>query len=430
MNKTNFSTVLVGFYTRLLLLLIVLSLFLQTALSSAGLPVYLDELLMVNALACLAVKSWTDKTAKAFFKIYILSFFLLIVLSINSIGVRSYFSILFQIFIHLKFIVFFSFLFVFFQGERAKSLVLFFLVVSLVFMFLNIFTGSLFNAFFDKPLQLRGGFARPIGIQGDTASLGTTLAIAASFYICHKENIQIKAKLLLMFLFTVLILLSSVRTALIVLPLIFLWWFKDSFKTFLLATFFLVVAAFSFKSSNYVDELVEITVQNVEWTVENPVESAYIRGIMIFFSFEVANTHFPLGAGAAMYGTVMSDDSPIYTEIGLQDSRFFIEKDGIYDSNFASLLGEFGYLGLLIYLILFYKVITLPERLGVAKLSSEFKFVFFLLILGYSIATPIFMNTYPAFWLSLIAVAAYLPVKKTIKEPVQHNKLIASEHNQ
>lgn len=394
----------------------VLLCFFHTVLNSLELPSFLDELVIICALASLVIKSFADKTAKSFLKLYFISFCIFTILSINSIGVRSLFSIVFQIFVHLKYIVFFSFIFIFFNGTRARKLVLFFLLVTIAFMLFNMLSDFSFNTFFDRAIQFRGGLIRPLGIQGDTASLGSTFAIAASFYICHRENIKIKVKVLLILMFIVLILLSSVRTALIVIPLIFLWWLRDSFKTFILASVLLVIATFSFKSSNYADELIDITAQNIAWTIENPVESSYIRGIMIYFSFEVANSRFPFGAGAATYGTVMSDDSPVYAEIGLQNSRFFVEKEGIYDSNLASLLGEFGYLGLLIYLALFYKVITLPEKLRVGKLTNEFKFVFFLLVIGYSIATPIFMNTYPAFWFSLVAVAAYSTIKKPNSE--------------
>ena len=83
-----------------------------------------------------------------------------------------------------------------------------------------------------------------------------------------------------------------------------------------------------------------------------------------------------LGTGAATYGTVMSDNSAVYAEIGLQNSRYFVEKDGIYDSNFASLLGEFGFIGLFMFFIVFNRVITMPMSKSELYLSeSEFRFV-------------------------------------------------------
>jgi hypothetical protein len=129
---------------------------------------------------------------------------------------------------------------------------------------------------------------------------------------------------------------------------------------------------------------------------------------MIYFAFELAVDRFPLGTGAATYGTVMSDNSNIYAEIGLQNSRYFIEKDGIYDSNFASLLGEFGFLGLLLYLFVFYKVIRAPMVYSRQSNSEpEFRFVLFGVAFAYGVTTPIFMNTYPAFILVLVIVASY-----------------------
>ena len=129
---------------------------------------------------------------------------------------------------------------------------------------------------------------------------------------------------------------------------------------------------------------------------------------MIYFAFDLAIDRFPLGTGAATYGTVMSDNSAVYAEIGLQNSRYFVEKDGIYDSNFASLLGEFGFIGLFMFFIVFNRVITMPMSKSELYLSeSEFRFVLLMLVIAYGVTTPIFMNTYPAFILALVSVASY-----------------------
>ena len=277
-------------------------------------------------------------------------------------------------------------------------------------MILNLTTGTAFNEIFDLPIQNRGGGVRPVGIQADTASLGTTFSIIGCLAIAGFRNSK-TTKIIILFMISALILLSSVRAALLLVPLIILWWLKDSIKSFAIAFVLIVIGFFTFKSNNYVDELIDITTQNIEWTVDNPVESGYIRGIMIFFSFEVANERFPVGAGAATYGTVTSDDSHIYAEIGMHNSRFFVEKEGIYDSNLASLLGEFGYLGFVIYLFIFYLVVTTPAKFKKYEQEDEFKFVFSLLVIGYGVATPIFMNTYPAFILALVLVGSYKKIR-------------------
>jgi hypothetical protein len=275
-------------------------------------------------------------------------------------------------------------------------------------MFINLFTGSLFNILFDTKVNMRSGGVRPIGIQADTGSLGTTFALIGCLIISGLKSTNNNIKVIMLLVMAVLVLIASTRTALILLPLVVVWWLRDSVKSFIIAFLLLVSSFFIIQSSNYMDEIIAITIDNIEATVDDPVASSYIRGIMIYFAFELAVDRFPLGTGAATYGTVMSDNSDVYVEIGLQNSRYFVEKDGIYDSNFASLLGEFGFLGLLLYLFVFYKVIRAPMVYSRQSNSEpEFRFVLFGVAFAYGVTTPIFMNTYPAFILVLVIVASY-----------------------
>ena len=128
--------------------------------------------------------------------------------------------------------------------------------------------------------------------------------------------------------------------------------------------------------------------------------------MMIYFAFDLANDRFPIGTGASTFGTVKSDNSAIYTEIGMQDSRFFIEKEGIYDSNFASLLGEFGYIGALIYYIFFILICLKVSEFYGYRNTTEFKFVFFVFFTIYSVTGPVFMNTYQIVIFIIILLAA------------------------
>lgn len=383
-------------------------LFFQVALNKTSpIPNYIDEAILAGILGYSILKAFTDEVIKKVLTIYVATFLLLFLLSVHSVSSRGLLTVLLQIFIHLKYIIFFSFAWMSFGHKHSFKLALLFLFITVIFLFFNIFTGSYFNEVFDLPLQLRAGNVRPVGIQADTASLGTTFALIGCLLISGVHQLSAKLKVLLLIVFSILVLLSTVRTALVLIPLIILWWLKDSMKSFFIALIIIVALIIPMKSSNYFEQLVDITTQNIEWTVDNPVESGYIRGIMLYFSFELALDRFPIGTGAATFGTVMSDDSLIYAEIGLQNSRFFVEKEGIYDSNFASLLGEFGVVGIFIYYLALYLVILTPLKTGEYVNEREFRFVFFLLLCAYSVATPIFMNTYPALMLSVVLVSSY-----------------------
>ncbi|WDE03934.1 hypothetical protein SG34_021565 [Thalassomonas viridans] len=411
---------LFSFYKYTLALIVAVCLFFIAPLTKLSLiPSFVDEVILFGLFFYTAYKSRTDKVIGYIFVLYLILFVLFVAMSLPALSSRGLTAVLLQVFIHLKYMLFFAFFWALFGPKYSLRFAYFILAVTVLFLLINILTGSWFNTLLDTPINLRSGGARPIGIQADTGSLGTTFALLGCLFICGLKSVSRSNKVVLLIIASVLILVASTRTGLILLPLIVLWWLRDSFKSFVIAIILVVCAALAMKSSNYMDEIIEITIDNVESTVDDPVASSYIRGIMIFFSFELANDRFPLGTGAATYGTVMSDNSDVYAEIGLQNSRYFVDKEGIYDSNFASLLGEFGYFGVLLYFLFFYKMIKAPMKSDtVYRCEGEFQFVLFLLVLAHAITTPIFMNTYPAFVLALVMVASYhgSPVAKVKAE--------------
>jgi hypothetical protein len=407
MNYIRLENLLKLFYIVLSAIVIVVLFFQVPLIQLHIIPNFLDELILLFILFVSLLKSRTNLIIKHLMFIYAGAFVFYFILSIGSIPYRGLFQVLLQIFIHLKFILFISFVWMTLKPKYALIILYILSFITLFFLLFNLATGSYFNEIFDVVTQNRGGWVRPIGIQANTGSLGTVLALFCCLWVCGLESLQKNVRIIILLVFSVFIILSTVRVAFLVIPLIILWWLKDSLKSFFVILFFILLMFFSLKSNKLVDELVDITVQNIEWTIDNPVESSYIRGIMIFFSVELANEHFPIGTGAATYGTVTSTDSYVYAEIGLQNSRFFIDKEGIYDSNLASLLGEFGYLGVLIYFYIFYRIINLPVKLGLYEQRNEFKFVFFSFIAISSLVSPVFMNTFPAFMLALVLVASY-----------------------
>lgn len=412
MEKTTESSVeavkrVLEFYYLCFAALLVFGITFQVALTNiVGLPAFFDELVLVFMLADISFRALKNSAAKRALILYAISFIILFALSFSAIGNRGIFAICLQIFIHLKLIIFISYLWLVFGPARLRFVACSILALTALFMFINLATGATFNQIFEVATNIRGGLVRPIGFQGDTASLGTTIALLGIFLVTVIARSNRQLAIIFLAGLAILLFLSSSRTSMIVLPIMVAWWFRQSIKAAAIAGVLVLLLVVTAPSNPYIAELIEITEQNIEWTVDNPVESAYIRGIMIFFSFELANQNFPFGTGAATYGTVMSEESFVYAELGLHNSRFFIETDGIYDSNLASLLGEFGYLGLLIYLALLYKAITL-FRSENAEQSNEFTFAICMAALVFGISTPLFMNTYPAFILALVCAASY-----------------------
>jgi hypothetical protein len=413
-----------SFYWLLLVFGVCLSLFFIAVLVKLSLfASYADELILFGILIYAVIKSTTDQVVRYALTLYFMLFIAMVFMSFTALATRGLLAVVLQVFIHLKYILFFVFCWGALGANNSLKLVKIILAVTVFFLIINLLTGSLFNVLFDTKVNLRSGSVRPIGIQADTGSLGTTFALIGCLMISGLKSTSNNMKVILLLAMSVLVLIASTRTALILLPLVIVWWLRDSIKSFVVAFILLVSSFFVIQSSNYMDDMIAITIDNVESTIDDPVASSYIRGIMIYFAFELAVDRFPLGTGAATYGTVMSDNSPVYAEIGLQNSRYFVDKDGIYDSNFASLLGEFGFFGLLLYLFVFYKIIHAP-MLYFKKMNSapEFRFVLFGVAFAYGVTTPIFMNTYPAFILVLVIVASYhssIPIDKLPQQKVE-----------
>ena len=372
------------------------------------LPSIIDEILQLLMLIAIAIKSIKDEDAKFILKAYIASFLVLFVISFEAFSHRGLSLVLQQIYVHLKYILYIGFLALFVKRDLSKSTLNVIMLLSLIFFIFDLlFPGNL-TTLFEQSASLRDDIPRPIGLQAHTGTLGYTVALAAIYFCSSNPKLNGIFKYALMAVFAVLVILTTVRSALVVFPLMVLWRFKKSFKEFAIMLPILLLALIPLKSTKYANDLIEMTASNIELTVDEPQKGGYIRGIMIYFSFELATDRFPFGTGAATYGTVKSDDSNIYAEIGMQNSRFFIEKDGIYDSNFASLLGELGYIFMLLYYGLFIYFCLKMGKFANEKTSSEFQFVLISMFILYSVTNPVFMNTYQVFMFGLVLIAGKL----------------------
>lgn len=77
---------------------------------------------------------------------------------------------------------------------------------------------------------------------------------------------------------------------------------------------------------------------------------------MVYYGTLLASM-YPLGVGAGNFGTVMSGNSPAYEVLGVSNTYFFYNMVGIYDSNLAAIIGEYGFLGLILFIALTHKAL-------------------------------------------------------------------------
>ena len=126
----------------------------------------------------------------------------------------------------------------------------------------------------------------------------------------------------------------------------------------------------------------------------------YIRGIMLYNSAKLSLIHFPFGAGWATFGTLFSTDSNTYETLGIAGLRWIEEGVGIYDSYWASSIGEIGVFGLLWVLYLL-KISLVPYKDRTSeKRPGEFIFI---LTMIYGFAYPILSHS----WMSMIIVICF-----------------------
>jgi len=111
-------------------------------------------------------------------------------------------------------------------------------------------------------------------------------------------------------------------------------------------------------------------------------DTQYIRVIMIYLGFLLAIDFFPFGVGAGNFGSTMSEGSPIYEVLGVADNPFFVNMVGIYDSNFSSLVAEYG---LILSLVIFYVLYRLLAIINIPKRESVW---IYLIIIFISILQP------------------------------------------
>ena len=93
------------------------------------------------------------------------------------------------------------------------------------------------------------------------------------------------------------------------------------------------------------------------------------RGALLYKSFQIAKDFFPIGAGFGTYGSAPSATwySPLYRMYGLNTVWGLSEGNAFYvsDSFWPMIIGQFGYLGLIVYAIIVFLLFKQIQKLYV-----------------------------------------------------------------
>lgn len=134
-------------------------------------------------------------------------------------------------------------------------------------------------------------------------------------------------------------------------------------------------------------------------------------------SIQIANDYFPTGSGFASFGTTMSGRyySKAYEVYGLSERWGFTEEHYGYvsDGGWATIIGQFGYIGTIIFLcmILFF-ILSIRDRLY----GKTRYIVPYIALIGYifisSTNETAFSSNYAVFYAILLAITV---LKTSIK---------------
>tara|TARA_Y200000002_G_scaffold343605_1_gene316208 strand:- start:9153 stop:10406 length:1254 start_codon:yes stop_codon:yes gene_type:complete len=260
-----------------------------------------------------------------------------------------------QIFIHMQlFIVFLSILIIK-NKYRFKIYPIFkiIIIISAIGLLMQLIIPGIFNSIFPIEENTSYGFEndeqRFWGFQLNSNALGILFSF---FFITVLDKLNFKKNKLLLFFLLFAIIISGSRTALIFVAIGFIF----SNFSLIKKTTSISLIVFILLFSGLSDSLIQKTNKNLD-SLSTIDSTRYIRFLMTYHGVNLSIKYFPFGTGAATFGTVLSNNSSVYNEVGIADLPSVIEKSGIYDSNFGSISGEFGIIGLLIFYGFFYILI-------------------------------------------------------------------------
>lgn len=180
-------------------------------------------------------------------------------------------------------------------------------------------------------------------------SLNANRAAAASSILFLYYAFYAK-KLLPSALFFMLLLFSESRSLTLITGIVFafLVFSARMSASKKLAIFSIGVISFSTVLSQFL--AYEETVSKITNTLFGDLR--YIRAAMLFGGWNLANEFFPFGVGGGMFGSSMSQGSQAYEIIGIASWSTVVDMTGVFDSGFGAILGEYGYSGLLAYILI------------------------------------------------------------------------------
>lgn len=121
------------------------------------------------------------------------------------------------------------------------------------------------------------------------------------------------------------------------------------------------------------------------------------RSLLIQYGFITANTYFPLGSGFGTYGSEVaaSHYSPLYVQYGWTDKWAMSKDNGfaLNDNYLGTIVGETGYFGLLLFLIMVYMIFRQINTMKLRPVAKAMGLTLFVCMMVTFIATGIMKSS-------------------------------------
>lgn len=134
------------------------------------------------------------------------------------------------------------------------------------------------------------------------------------------------------------------------------------------------------------------------------------RGVLYIGSIELAKSNFPLGEGLSKYGSSTSVNNPsaAYSDVGINNLWWFEGASYLTDTFWAMIIGESGFIGLLLYLLFLIKLIIMQLSKSLSRTKKSYFSVFSVVLLFYSLIISLNAPIYTGAILPLYLIALNL----------------------
>ncbi len=280
-------------------------------------------------------------------------------------------QVIFQVALHCQFfIIFISLYGLYVHGLLIPTTLLrALMVISIVGAIFQLLLPELFSdlvgfaAYYETSGISR--ISRLRGFQGNPNALGSALAILiiAMMYGGNRMFFRRQRVLIVYGVLFLVLALTGSRSAFIYILAAYLCLPTSMTKKMLVITLGVSVL---FVSGD-LQFLIDKTLYNISLTVDSSHQVEYVRWTLLKTGFDLAVDNFPIGTGAATYGSAFSRDSIVYLQEGLASINAFASYNNIHDSNIGTLLGEFGFVGLILFVTFFYYLVRLGINIHAAS---------------------------------------------------------------